>query len=241
MSKTQPKVSAIIPSYNRFKYLKNAVDSVLNQNYKNLEIIIINDGSDEEEYYNHKFPKSVKIVHLKQNQKKIHGFGPGAIRNFGTDQASGDYLAFLDDDDIWLPDKLSIQIETMYEKKYKMSCTEGFIGEGVYVQNKNYKQYNSQYYLKKIKRKYKNTKYLRFNKYPENFTYDFLKIHNCIITSSVVVEKKLFDNMGKFRNLPLSADYDCWLGLLQLTNCIYIDIPLFYYDFLHAEGRNYFK
>ena len=82
MSKTEPKVSAIIPSYNRLKYLINAVDSVLNQDYKNLEIIIINDGSDEDEYYNHKFPKC-KIVHLKQNQKKIHGFGPGAIRNFG--------------------------------------------------------------------------------------------------------------------------------------------------------------
>ena len=47
--------------------------------------------------------------------------------------------------------------------------------------------------------------------------------------------------MGQFRNLPLSADYDCWLGLLQLTNCLYIDKPLIYYDFLHAEGRNYFK
>ena len=47
MSKTEPKVSAIIPSYNRFKYLINAVDSILNQDYKNLEIIIINDGSDE--------------------------------------------------------------------------------------------------------------------------------------------------------------------------------------------------
>ena len=55
------------------------------------------------------------------------------------DKAKGDYLAFLDDDDIWLPDKLSIQIE-MYKKEYKMSCTEKFIGEGIYEQNKN-KQY----------------------------------------------------------------------------------------------------
>lgn len=241
MSKTEPKVSVIIPSYNRFKYLKNAVNSVLGQNYKNLEIIIINDGSDEEDYYNHKFPNNVNIVHLKQNQKNIHGFGPGAIRNFGTDQASGDYLAFLDDDDIWLPEKLSTQIETMSKKKCKMSCTEGFIGEGVFEQNKNYKLYNSQFYLKKIRKKYKKTKYLKLNKYPETFTYEFLKIHNCIITSSVVVEKNLFDNLGKFRNLPLSADYDCWLGLLQLTDCAYINIPLFYYDSLHAEGRNYFK
>tara|TARA_B100001057_G_scaffold500730_1_gene617449 strand:+ start:861 stop:1586 length:726 start_codon:yes stop_codon:yes gene_type:complete len=241
MSNIGPKISVVIPSYNRFNYLLNAVNSVLQQTYKNIEIIIVNDGSTENEYTVHEFPENVKIVHLKENQKTIHGFGPGAIRNFGTEVAEGDFLAFLDDDDIWMQNKLEIQIQQMLEGNYLMSCTEGYIGEGIYDQNKRYKLYNSEHYLKKIKRKYKKTKYFKLNSYPAIFTYEFIKIHNCIITSSVVVQRKLFNDMGQFRNLPLSADYDCWLGLLQLTDCLYLNEPLIYYDFLHAQGRNYSK
>ena len=51
--------------------------------------------------------------------------------------------------------------------------------------------------------------------------------------------EKLFDNLGGFRNLPMWADYDCWKGLQQLTDSLYIDIPLFYFDGLHGYGRNY--
>ena len=69
--------------------------------------------------------------------------------------------------------------------------------------------------------------------------YDFLKIHNCIVTSSVVIEKKLFDSFGGFRNIPGAEDYDCWLGLLTRTDLIYINKPLFYYDGLHGDGKNY--
>ena len=91
MVNKEPKISVIIPSFNRFNYLKNAIKSVLQQEYKNIELIVINDGSDEEDYYNYSFPEKVKIIHLKENQKGIHGFGPGAIRNFGTEVAEGDF------------------------------------------------------------------------------------------------------------------------------------------------------
>jgi len=241
MTNAEPKVSVIIPSYNRFNYLLNAVQSVIEQDYKNTELIIINDGSDEESYYNYQFPNNVKIIHLEENQKNIHGFGPGSIRNFGTNVAEGDYLAFLDDDDIWLPKKLSTQMNKMLKGNFLMSCTEGLIGEGIFNKADKYKLYNAEHYLKKIKRIYRKSKYFKFGSYPEVFTYDFIRIHNCIITSSVIVEKKLFQNLGQFRNLPLSADYDCWLGLLQITDCLYLDEPLIYYDLLHAQGRNYFK
>ena len=99
-------ISVIIPSYNRFQFLTNALDSVINQTYQNLEIIIINDGSSEKEYYESSFEERIKLIHLKENQTRLNGFGPGSIRNFGINEAKGKYIAFLDDDDLWLPNKL---------------------------------------------------------------------------------------------------------------------------------------
>ena len=101
---TQPLVSVLIPSYNRFKYLQNAIQSVQQQNYPNIEIIIINDCSTQDEYYTHKFENNVVKLDLKENQKDILGYvSPGHVRNFGLELANGKYVAFLDDDDIWLP------------------------------------------------------------------------------------------------------------------------------------------
>ena len=69
---------------------------------------------------------------------------------------------------------------------------------------------------------------------------EFIKIHNCIITSSVMVDKSLFNSIGGFDGLPNGVgDYDCWLRLLSETNLAYIDEPLFYYDGTHGSGRNY--
>ena len=236
----KPFVSVIIPSFNRYKYLKNAIESVENQDYKNYEIIVINDGSTEPEYYENNFNDKVSIVHLEQNQKEVNGFGPGAIRNFGTDKAKGKYLAFLDDDDIWLKNKLDKQVLAMENLDFKLSSTEGYFGIGTYDKNKNYELYNQEHYFKDLKYKYRKTNFIK-KKLPNIWTYEFSKIHNCFITSSVIVEKKLFDQLGGFRQLPMWADYDCWLGLQQLTDSLYIDEPLFYYDAGHGDGQNYTK
>ena len=67
-------VSVVIPSYNRFNFLVNAIKSVENQTYKNIEIIIINDGSDQREYFENSFGKNIKIIHMDQNQKQYRGF-----------------------------------------------------------------------------------------------------------------------------------------------------------------------
>ena len=239
--KHKPLVSVIIPSFNRFDYLVNAIESVNNQTYKNFEIIIVNDGSTDERYYDKKFEKNVVTVHLKQNQKEIHGFGPGNIRNFGTEKANGDLLAFLDDDDIWLENKLELQLQAMLKNKLGMSSTEAYFGEGIYQKNLKYKLYNAEQYFQDLKYLYRKTNFIKKNTLPEVWNYDFTLIHNCFITSSVIVDKKIYDTLGGFRNLPLWADYDCWLGLQQLTDSVYLDTPLVYYDSLHAMGRNYSK
>lgn len=243
-------VSVVIPSYNRFEFLQKAIDSILNQTYKNFEIIVVNDGSTQEEYYSYKFPKVVKVINLETNQKNILGYVSNEyIRNFGIKAARGKYLAFLDDDDLWMPEKLEIQLKSMIKNSSKFSSTEGFYGLGHYNKDAEYQLYNDEKYYSVIKKKYSGTKFYSFLDklkgkkftYPEIWTHEFIQVHNCIITSSVIVEKKLMDVLGGFRGLPttLKADYDCWLGLLQLTNLLYVKKPLFYYDGNHGVGQNW--
>ena len=237
----EPKVSVVIPSYNRFDSLLSAIESVQDQNYDNIEIIIINDGSDDKRYKTENFNSNVTVINLEENQKIKNGFGPGAIRNFGIKNSNGKYIAFLDDDDIWLPGKLKKQIQELENNEFKFSATDGLFGSGKYSTEEIYPLYNQDHYFKDIKYKYRKTKYLKNGKFPKIWDKDFIEVHNCIVTSSVGVEKHLLELLGGFRGLPMWADYDCWKGLLQLTSLIYVNEPFFYYDNNHGSGQEYFK
>ncbi len=102
---SQSLVSAIIPCYNSAKYLPEAIESVLKQTYKHIEIIIVNDGStdDTDDIVN---PYLDRIKYIKQANA-----GPAAARNKGISHANGEYIAFLDADDLWCADKIQKQIE----------------------------------------------------------------------------------------------------------------------------------
>ena len=96
----------------------------------------------------------------------------------------------MDDDDIWLPEKLSIQIKEMTDEKFGLSSTEGYYGEGIFNPEKKYKLYNKQHYIKDLKYIYKDTKFLSRGNLPRVWDCEFTKVHNCFITSSVIVERK---------------------------------------------------
>lgn len=106
-----PLVSVIIPTYNRIATLPRAISSVLNQTYGNLELIIMDDGSVDgtEEYI-----KSIKDDRIIYKRSEIN-LGPSVARNRGTELARGEYLAFQDSDDEWMPDKLEKQMALMLE------------------------------------------------------------------------------------------------------------------------------
>ena len=239
------KVSVIIPSYNRFSFLLNAIDSIKNQTYKNIEIIVVNDGSNQLEYYNNQI-KNVIFLHQKQNSKQIFGFSNiNYIRNIGIKHSTGKYIAFLDDDDYWLQNKIELQINSMKNTDCKMSSSDGYMAHGIYNNNTTYEKYNKDICFEGIKNKYKknNAEYYfnnNNNDFPDIWTLDFIKIHNCIITSSVIFEKELIQKVGLMPEVkPPAEDHKMWLKLLSVTDCVYIKEPCFSYDMNHGDGRNY--
>ncbi len=108
-----PLVSVIIPTYNRAPVLKEAINSVLQQTYKNLEIIVIDDGSkDDTENIINDF-NDKRIIYIRQDHK-----GAPSAKNEGIQNSKGKYIAFLDSDDIWLPQKIKSQLSVFKNSKF---------------------------------------------------------------------------------------------------------------------------
>ena len=244
----KPLVSIIIPTHNRFDSLLLSLKSVSKQTYKDFEVIIVNDGSEDERYRNHQFDSNVFVIHLENNSVKENGYFSDSVRNHGIDRASGKYIAFLDDDDYWFSNKLEKQINKLESSDLKMVCSEASSNYGLYDETATKKLFNDQIVFNEISKIYKNSSMKKeFQKkrifkfeYPSIWTSKFIKIHNCIITSSVVVEKNLLNKIGNFRDIQskkLWSDWDCWLGLLTHTDCYYFSEPLLYYNL--DDGLNY--
>lgn len=106
-----PKISVIIPTFNSVSYLGEAIDSVLAQNYNNLELIIVDDGSTDET------KEMIKSYGEQLTYYKIAHAGAATARNYGVEHSTGDYLAFLDADDLWPSDKLNKQLDYLINQK----------------------------------------------------------------------------------------------------------------------------
>ena len=118
MSKKNPKVSIVIPVYNGSNYLKDAIDSALSQTYNNLEIIVVNDGSnDEGKTKAIAEPYGNKIIYLE----KENG-GASSALNLAIKKMTGDYFSWLSHDDMYYPNKISRQVEELqnYDKKVNL-------------------------------------------------------------------------------------------------------------------------
>lgn len=115
----EPLVSIITPVYNAQDYLEESILSVLNQTYENWELILIDDCSTDKSYkIIEKYLKQDKRIKYLKNEKNS---GPAITRNNGIENSKGDYIAFLDSDDLWKEEKLMNQINFMIENKLKIS------------------------------------------------------------------------------------------------------------------------
>lgn len=221
-------VSVIIPTYNRFKPLLQAIGSVLSQTLKEIEVIVVNDGSTDPMYQTleKRFEscKNVQIIHLKENGKiKFHTETPqGRTRMEGVSRATGQYLAFLDDDDTYsLPTKLHDQLHLLgkyIDQNMKLCCTRTNLTSDAEPGT-------------------------LLEKDVRVLTYDSIALPhhawtNWIANSSVVVDKALFVQCGGVIN-QVCEDYECWKRILKHTNCIYMMKRCVVYDNKHATGINY--
>ncbi|EQC43424.1 glycosyltransferase [Bacteriovorax sp. Seq25_V] len=182
-----PKISVIIPTYNRSLFLARAIDSVLSQTYKDYELIIVDDGSTDNTEF-------VVQPYLEANEKikflKTDNNGVSHARNYGFKNSLGEWVAFLDSDDQWLPNKLEKQIQKANDlpESLIIYTDEKWIRNGKFVNKKKYHQ-----------------------KYGGNVFAECLK--SCFIgPSTVLLKRELLEQYAGFdENFPVCEDYDLWL------------------------------
>ena len=187
----KPLVSIVIPTYENFEGLLGALESIYSQTYENYEIIVINDGSSDKRYKEYKFDKNIKLVSLAKNSVEEKGYFSDSIRNEGIKIANGKYIAFLDDDDYWLQDKLERQINILETSEHRMACSEAYGSKGVYQKNEPGQLYIRELNYKELSKIYKKSKLkwdISSNKY-------YFKFHIPNISeSSYFIDKTFFNN-----------------------------------------------
>jgi len=210
------KVSVIVPTYNREHLLKETIESILNQTFKDFELIIVdNYSSDNTEdvvksYNNH------RIRYFKNQNNGIIAIN----RNFGIEKSRGEYIGLCDDDDIWMPDKLEKQLsEFEKDEKIGLVCTNGM----------NFNE-NGDFGLV-----HKNS----LN--DDDFKFESIVIKNPIISSSILIKKSVINDVGMMDEEPefFGAEDNClWIKTAKKYKVKYIDLPLIKYRTHSGVYRN---
>ena len=194
-----PKVSVIVPTYNRADRLERALNSIVSQTCQDFELIVVDDGSTDKTYQLMKsFPKA-QYFYIKKNS------GVSKARNVGLAFAKGELICFLDSDDLWKEKKIQIQSLWLENNKDSQICytDEIWVRNGVRVNPMN-----------------------RHRKYSGDIFRHCLGL--CIVSpSSVMIRAKLFDEIGNFdESLPACEDYDLWLRIAAKYAFHFIEEPL---------------
>ena len=192
-------ISVIIPTYNRRNTLPRAVESVLNQIYKPIEIIVVDDGSTDgtKEMFSEMYPL-VRYIYQANS-------GVSSARNTGINSASGDWIALLDSDDEWLPDKLDRQVKLLQDNAEIRFChtNEIWIRNNVRInQRKKHQKYGGNIFKKCL---------------------DICRISpsSSLFHTSVINDIGLFDE-----SLDVCEDYDMWLRITSKYPVLFLDQPL---------------
>jgi glycosyltransferase involved in cell wall biosynthesis len=204
----KPLVSVIIPTYNRDWIVGEAIDSVLAQDFSNYELIVVDDGSED------RTPDVLAAYEDRLTVLHQANGGVSAARNRGIAAAAGRLIAFLDSDDLWLPQKLSAQVNFFAENSDAVICQteERWVRNGVRVNPKK--------------------RHLKF----AGMIFE-RSLALCLVSpSAVMIKKELFDAVGMFdEELPACEDYDLWLRISSRYPVDLIETPLIIKRGGHAD------
>jgi len=212
-------VSIIMPAYNAEKFITESIESIVRQTYENWELIIVDDGSSDN-------TKSIVEQYL-ENEPRIKYFyqsnaKQGKARNKGIENSEGYYIAFLDADDLWLPDKLEIQFEEMYSNQ----GLDLLFSQGYKIINNTIEVYNV--VVKQVWDKCDLPIFIHCNQIP---------------ILSVLVKKEVLISVGCFTDNPYiqnAEDYHLWLKLL-IKNFKFRSTQSRLFQYRIHEGQNTFQ
>ena len=208
-------VSVIIPTFNGSRFIKETVHSALGQTYRNIEIIVIDDGSTDNTLEIVKSISDPRVTYIRQENA-----GAAMARNLGINISKGEYIAFLDHDDLWLPHKLERQLLLFGENPMvAMVYSDTFIID------------ENNFITGKFSQK---TKFFRGMIFKELFL-------SCFITIlTVVIKKSVFFEVGPFLPFKVSEEYDLYLKCAIKYPIDYIDEPLAKYRIHESNtSKNY--
>jgi glycosyltransferase involved in cell wall biosynthesis len=194
-----PRVSVVVPTYNRGWIVNEAIDSVLNQTFQQYELIVVDDGStDDTKAILGEYGNRIRVIHQANR-------GVSAARNRGIRAAKEPLIAFLDSDDVWLSDKLSVQVAFFDRHPDALVCQteEIWIRNGVRVNpGKRHRKRSGKIFE--------------------------ASLALCLVSpSAVMLRKDLFETIGLFdESLPACEDYDLWLRISVNHPIHLIDQPL---------------
>lgn len=204
----KPLVSVIIPTFNRDWIVGEAIDSVLAQDFSDYELIVVDDGSDD------RTPDILATYQGKITVLRQANRGVSAARNRGLEAAAGRLIAFLDSDDLWLPQKLSTQVKFFVENPDALisQTEERWVRNGVHVNPKK--------------------RHLKFS----GMIFE-RSLALCLVSpSAVMIKKALFNTVGVFdEDLPACEDYDLWLRISSRYPVHLIEKPLIIKRGGHAD------
>jgi glycosyltransferase involved in cell wall biosynthesis len=221
-------VSVIITTYNRFELLHEAITSVLNQTHKDLEVIVVDDCSTDSRYLLLKDFGNVRFIRLQKNMRHVHNAraAQGATRNEGLKECRGDYICFLDDDDVFLPTKVEEQVRLLEQYKDHDVCGTNMI-------------------------KFARNPTRQFGLFTESIELDVIEPEkvfkithkdilrcNWVSLSSSMIRRRILQKVPEFRVCDCE-DWEFWKSCLTWSDGLFLNVPLVRYDVSSAKSYRY--